>query len=158
MQRKVRILAVVVLVVGASAATYFAGLSVGRAEADFHRFDTLVSELGNQIFIHDALAIRQPDKALVVLTASMESNFNALVEIYENRRFQDFHDLRCAITQRIRNFRAAGLVIGDDKGLTKSGYDAKRLTEYLAGECPGEPKKANWAEDKRAFQPVQEPQ
>lgn len=137
----VAVLAVVAAIVGA----YSAGLATGRAESDYRHYDRLLSGLGNALFIYDALAIRQPEKAQTVLTANMEADFNAIADIYLRRRFQDFEDLRCAVTQRLRSLRKAGLVIGDDKNLSDKGFDAKLVNYYLDEHCPGDPKKANWA-------------
>ena len=158
MQLNAKLLGIALFAIGASVAGYAVGLSTGRAEGDFQRYDALLSDLGNQIFIYDALAIREPEKAQTVLTATIESNFNALVDLYVTGQFPDFQDLRCAVTQRMRAFRKAGVVVGDDRILADKGYDATRLNAYLANECPGEPNRANWAEGKDAAKQPQQVQ
>jgi len=139
--RAITLISVAAAIVGA----YWVGLLHGKKESDFKLYDYLLSDLGNNLYVYDALQIQQADKALSVLSADIESDFNTVVELYVDRRFDDFEHLRCAITRRIRSLRTAGNVETDEKRLAEKGFDVKMLNHYLAENCIGKPSKTNWA-------------
>jgi hypothetical protein len=125
----------------ASLAYYF-GYFCGVQEYDQFHYDRSLMSLSNNILIFDAIQIKDFDSAKPIIVSAIESDFAAMVTLYNKYGFNNAEHLRCAVSRRFRLLKEEGVVLSDVN--SREEYPITLVNKYVVNECPGAPSHSNW--------------
>lgn len=114
-------------------------------KAKSEAYDEILSILGSNIFLIDAMESEEYGAAKDLVFADVEGRLASLINLYENKQYEDNDYMRCVVTRKVRNLYLQHKILVTDGSLRGLGYPVERVKKYLEENCLGAASHDNWS-------------